>query len=618
MVRCLYEVLEVERDADDSAIRLAYRKAALKWHPDKNQHQAELAGDRFKEIQNAYEVLSDKHERSWYDGHRDAILRSGDRHQAGASSMGGPEQAPDDINLYAYFSSTAYSGFGDGLRSFYGVYSGLFERLAKQEAESRGGKSRTSFVYPSFGTSASAWPEVATFYAEWSSFSSARSFSWADQYNPATAPNRQVRRMIEADNEKARRAARREFNENVREMVAFVKKRDKRVLAHAVEEAARKAEAAALEAERKEREKQERLLKARQYKEAAWLAAEEAGSSGSEADLQEEELHTFYCMACDKHFKSERALQNHSRSKKHKEEVALLRAVMQEDELVLLDEVADGAGPGELNKAEEPSEDGAVRLPSGEEDDETDEQFSSSSEVGSGDRGAPDRPGVADRESASTGSSADDSTSAGETTGEDEGDSAEEDDDDDDDGDDDDGDDDDEAMLQRMLAAQRQLPGRRRRRQRAADRAAAELEELRLDAADTSGEDESVAGSESESEAEGRDAPAGGSGRASADPGEGSGGEASGPGRGSCPPARRRRRAAKEGRKAGPAQGAVPPAATVLISSAASRKKKKGKGDAGAAEVCAEHSCQVCSQGFPSRTQLFKHIAATGHAALKK
>lgn len=56
--------------------------------------------------------------------------------------------------------------------------------------------------------------------------------------------------MIEADNEKARRAARREFNENVREMVAFVKKRDKRVLAHAVEEAARKAEAAALEAER--------------------------------------------------------------------------------------------------------------------------------------------------------------------------------------------------------------------------------------------------------------------------------------------------------------------------------------------------------------------------------
>lgn len=33
MVRCLYEILEVDRDADDAAIRLAYRKAALKWHP---------------------------------------------------------------------------------------------------------------------------------------------------------------------------------------------------------------------------------------------------------------------------------------------------------------------------------------------------------------------------------------------------------------------------------------------------------------------------------------------------------------------------------------------------------------------------------------------------------
>ena len=51
--------------------------------------------------------------------------------------------------------------------------------------------------------------------------------------------------MIESENEKARKAARREFNEQVRELVAFVKKRDKRVLAHAAEEAARRTEAAA-------------------------------------------------------------------------------------------------------------------------------------------------------------------------------------------------------------------------------------------------------------------------------------------------------------------------------------------------------------------------------------
>lgn len=56
--------------------------------------------------------------------------------------------------------------------------------------------------------------------------------------------------MIESENEKARKAARREFNEQVRELVAFVKKRDKRVLAHAAEEAARRTEAAAKAEER--------------------------------------------------------------------------------------------------------------------------------------------------------------------------------------------------------------------------------------------------------------------------------------------------------------------------------------------------------------------------------
>lgn len=51
-----------------------------------------------------------------YDSHREAILRSGERHQAGATTTASGEAPPDDINLYAYFSSTAYSGFGDGPR----------------------------------------------------------------------------------------------------------------------------------------------------------------------------------------------------------------------------------------------------------------------------------------------------------------------------------------------------------------------------------------------------------------------------------------------------------------------------------------------------------------------
>ena len=87
-MRCLYEVLGVARDSEEAAIKTAYRKAALKWHPggcrpcvelstgcaadltpspaaDKNQDNLVEADERFKEVQNAYEVLSDKHERAW-------------------------------------------------------------------------------------------------------------------------------------------------------------------------------------------------------------------------------------------------------------------------------------------------------------------------------------------------------------------------------------------------------------------------------------------------------------------------------------------------------------------------------------------------------------------------
>jgi DnaJ family protein B protein 6 len=54
-----YSVLEISRNATAVDVKKAYRKLALKWHPDKNPDDKEAAEKKFKEISEAYEVLSD-------------------------------------------------------------------------------------------------------------------------------------------------------------------------------------------------------------------------------------------------------------------------------------------------------------------------------------------------------------------------------------------------------------------------------------------------------------------------------------------------------------------------------------------------------------------------------
>ncbi|XP_034289669.1 chaperone protein DnaJ-like isoform X2 [Pantherophis guttatus] len=62
-----YEALGLPKTASLDDIKKAYRKKALKWHPDKNPENKQFAEQRFKEIAEAYEVLSDKNKRDVYD-----------------------------------------------------------------------------------------------------------------------------------------------------------------------------------------------------------------------------------------------------------------------------------------------------------------------------------------------------------------------------------------------------------------------------------------------------------------------------------------------------------------------------------------------------------------------
>ena len=65
--RDYYEVLGVVRTAVQDEIKSAYRKAALKWHPDRNPEQKETAEAKFREATEAYSVLSDAQKRAAYD-----------------------------------------------------------------------------------------------------------------------------------------------------------------------------------------------------------------------------------------------------------------------------------------------------------------------------------------------------------------------------------------------------------------------------------------------------------------------------------------------------------------------------------------------------------------------
>lgn len=240
-IRCHYEVLEVSRDAQDDELKKAYRKLALRWHPDKNADQLEEATERFKEIQAAYAVLSDAHERSWYDAHRDAILRGGSGVSGGGGA--GDDDDVDGVDLWAYFSSSAYSGFGDDDGGFYAVYGKVFGDLAQEEAR------HVEARRPPFGSAGSPWTVVREFYAWWEGFSTQRSCAGADKYDTRTAPNRQIRRAMEKENNKLRAEARKKVNECVRQLVAYVKKRDRRVAEHNAQQELERAEKAAKIAE---------------------------------------------------------------------------------------------------------------------------------------------------------------------------------------------------------------------------------------------------------------------------------------------------------------------------------------------------------------------------------
>mmetsp|Transcript_29121 Transcript_29121/g.42966 ORF Transcript_29121/g.42966 Transcript_29121/m.42966 type:complete len:422 (+) Transcript_29121:91-1356(+) len=228
-VRDHYEVLNVPLDADQATIKKAHRKLALKWHPDKNAGD-ETASETFRLIQQAYECLSDTSERKWYDEHREAILR-------GWSANGDSSDVEIIFDVVPYMYAGCYSGYEDDENGFFAVYQSVFSKIYEGEKEgwtSEGNIDDMPFldIPPDFGSSESGWSQIGTFYTAWESFTSCLAFAWADKYDTKDADHRRMRRAMEDENRKARRTAKRKFNDDVAALVHFIKRRDPRVRLH--------------------------------------------------------------------------------------------------------------------------------------------------------------------------------------------------------------------------------------------------------------------------------------------------------------------------------------------------------------------------------------------------
>uniref|UniRef100_A0A8C7YRU9 DnaJ homolog subfamily C member 21 n=1 Tax=Oryzias sinensis TaxID=183150 RepID=A0A8C7YRU9_9TELE len=362
-MKCHYDILGVKRDAGDDDLKKAYRKLALKWHPDKNLDNAEEAAEQFKLIQAAYDVLGDPQERAWYDNHRDALLKGG---------LSG-DYEDDSIDLLQYFTVTCYSGYGDDEKGFYTVYRNLFESIVKEELEHRRMENEEEEEeFPSFGDSQSDYDTVVhEFYAHWQSFCTRKNFAWKEEYDTRQATNRWEKRAMEKENKKTRDKARKERNDLVRQLAAFVRKRDRRVQAHRKLLEEQNAEKIKKVEELRRQQKLKQAKLAEEYKEQSWAAmselekelqqieaeyGEEFGdvseSEEDEVDMQEnigdgggrdteqlnggdlmlDDYDDLYCPACDKSFKSDKAMKNHEKSKKHREMVVLLRQQLEEEE----------------------------------------------------------------------------------------------------------------------------------------------------------------------------------------------------------------------------------------------------------------------------------------------
>lgn len=295
-----------------------------------------------------------------YDRHKDQILR-------GTQS----NYEDESLDVYQYFSASCYKGFGDDEGGFYHVYRDIFHQIATEDLEFMDDEDEFDRI-PNFGKSTSDYESVVgPFYGYWQSYSTKKSYTWLCPHNINEIRDRRILREIEKETKKLAQKARKDRNEEVRALVNFVRKRDKRVhqyklvLEEKAEQNRIKQNQKRLEQIKKNRQEVEKMAKSTVFNvdgyeemlrkmEKTYASsddedydenddsdevgdvvngAEELDLNGEAAAENEEEyVDHLYCVACNKSFKNESSFKNHETSKKHLSNIERLKREMLEED----------------------------------------------------------------------------------------------------------------------------------------------------------------------------------------------------------------------------------------------------------------------------------------------